>query len=443
MTPQSSFMILARIDPSREAELRGLLTSMNNGPGCVNVNNTLIPFGQFQTLHFARLLILADNTLDDIRLYGLPPRDYPLYLAFLGNLDGDADTFLAELVTCAPAGLRAIFSCCEGFTSTTALMGWMKSHACPSIATYVNWLGRTVRDVREEAALRDALEAYLRRNAAALAGLPPREIHATLRRFVESETAAGRLTLSPEGPTPLDWHLGNLLHLIGIPLLLTIAIILILKFPFILLLIVLILLVFIICLRHLEKTDPEFCPRVDQAYSDKLALGEDHDVTNQFSAMGSVKPGIIRFWTLVLVLVTVDYAARHIFIRGRLARIRTIHFARWVPLDGYKRLIFCSDYDGSFESYMDDFINKAGFGLNASFSNGIGYPTTNWLLKDGCADELKYKEFLRRHTMPTQVWYKAYPGLTAVDLERNSRIRQGLESTSLSHQETCDWIALL
>ena len=40
---------------------------------------------------------------------------------------------------------------------------------------------------------------------------------------------------------------------------------------------------------------------------------------------------------------------------------------------------------------MDDFINKVGFGLNVVFSNGIGYPRTNWLIFDGCADELKYQ----------------------------------------------------
>jgi hypothetical protein len=98
-------------------------------------------------------------------------------------------------------------------------------------------------------------------------------------------------------------------------------------------------------------------------------------------------------------------------------------------------MVFFSDYDGSFESYMDDFINKSGFGLNVVFSNGIGYPRTNWLIFDGCADELKYKEFLRRHTLPTQVWYKAYPGLTVADLERNTRIRRGLESSRLNDAE--------
>jgi len=106
-------------------------------------------------------------------------------------------------------------------------------------------------------------------------------------------------------------------------------------------------------------------------------------------------------------------------------------------------MVFFSNYDGTVESYMDDFINKAGFGLNAVFSNGIGYPRTNWLVRDGCRDEQKYKDFLRRHTLPTQAWYKAYPGLTAVDLERNGRIRQGLESPSMSEQETREWLALL
>jgi hypothetical protein len=106
-------------------------------------------------------------------------------------------------------------------------------------------------------------------------------------------------------------------------------------------------------------------------------------------------------------------------------------------------MVFFSNYDGTVESYMDDFINKTGFGLNAVFSNGIGYPRTNWLVLDGCQDEQKYKDFLRRHTLPTQVWYKAYLGLTAIDLERNTRIRQGLESTSMSEQETREWAALL
>ena len=91
MTPQANFMVLAAIDPAREAELRGLLASMNDAPGRVNANNALIPFAQFDTLHFARFVILDDKTLEDVRVYEIPTRTYPLYLAFLGDIDGHVE----------------------------------------------------------------------------------------------------------------------------------------------------------------------------------------------------------------------------------------------------------------------------------------------------------------------------------------------------------------
>jgi hypothetical protein len=440
MTPQSTFMILAPIVPDRAAELRRLLASMNDAPGRVNANNPLIPFGQLEQVHVARLVILDDQTTGDVRVYGLTPRTYPLYLALLGNVDGDPDAFLEDLAGRAAPGLRAIFSCCEGFAANTDPVAWMKAHSRPSIANYVNWRGRTVRRVREEAALREALERHIDSQAAALEKLPPVALHQTLRHLVTADIAAGRLTLSPEDPTPLAWRIRNLLHLVGVPLLiLLLSPLLLLASP----LLLVIGIIFVMRLRHLEKTDPELCPRVDETYTDRLAALEDHDVTNQFTAMGSVKPGIVRLTTVTVVLWLVDYFARHVFTRGQLGRIRTIHFARWVFLDNRERVVFCSDYDGSVKSYMDDFINKVGFGLNLSFSSGIGYPRTNWLVLDGCADERKYEEFLRRHTLPTEVWYKAYPGLTAIDLERNGRIRQGVESSSLSDREAHEWTALL
>jgi hypothetical protein len=426
-------MVLAAIIPQREAELRELLGSMNDAPGRVNAHNALIPFAQFGMIHVARLLVLKDNSLDDVKAYGLPRRDYPLYLAFLGNIDGERDAFYKELARRVPTGLRTLFSCCEGFTAQTPLVAWMRRNSRTSIAGYINWVGRTVTRVREEADLHEAIDRHLQSNAPAFTALRPREVHSALRRFVNGELAAGRLKLSAEAPTPLTWRMRNLLHKFGLPLLALLSLPILIPIG----------LIFAVRLRRLEKTDPELCFRVDEEYSDALARLEDHDVTNQFTAMGSLKPGVVRLCTATLVLRTVDYAARHILNRGRLARIRTIHFARWVFLDAKKRLVFFSDYDGSFESYMDDFINKSGFGLNVVFSNGIGYPRTNWLIFDGCADELKYKEFLRRHTLPTQVWYKAYPGLTAVDLERNTRIRKGLETLTLSDQEAGAWVTLL
>ena len=136
--------------------------------------------------------------------------------------------------------------------------------------------------------------------------------------------------------------------------------------------------------------------------------------------------GLFRRLLANVVLFGTNYAARHLFNRANLAGIKTIHFARWVFLDDRRRVIFCSNYDGSLESYMDDFIDKVAWGLNATFSNGYGYPRTRWLVLDGARDELAFKDLLRSHQHPTEVWFSAYPRLTALNIENNARIRAGL-----------------
>jgi len=425
-------MIVAAVLPSREGDLRQLLASMNHEPGLLNPANALIPFGQFQKLHFARVMILDDDTLDDITVYGLPRVNYPKYLAILGDSDGRTDEFLAEMAERAGEGLRRIFAHCEGFADGADLLGWLKAHNLSPAANYVNWIGRTVQQVKEEDSLRRALENFLQDRSESVREMQPRQLWDTLKRFFADETRQGHITLTRPEPTPLGWQVRNLLHLLSIPILtLIVSPLILLALPF-----------FVIQLRRLERSDPEIAPRVDPGHADLLSTLEDHGVTNQFSAMGIVKPGLFRRMTMILVLCAINYTARHIFNRGRLARVTSIQFARWVFLDDKRRVIFTSNYDGSLESYMDDFINKVGFGLNVVFSNGIGYPTTNWLFMDGAKDEQRFKDYLRRHQMPTQAWYNAHPGLTALDKWRNSLIRQGLEKTTMTDTEIEDWLRL-
>jgi hypothetical protein len=433
MTPQSNFMVLAPVAADRVGALRQLLASMNRSPGIVDPQNALVPFAQFATLHFARVMVLEDMTQNDITAYGLPLGNYPTYLAFLGDFDGPFDVFLAELVQKAGGGLMRIFSHCQGFLPNADLPSWIKARNASPATIYVNWIGRTVRQVGEEAALHDALVSYVQQNAAALNGIPPTQAHTKMRSYASSEQQAGRLTLTPTAPTPLVWQVENFIHLLGVPLLLLLlAPFLLIYLPF-----------FPIQLRLHEKSDPEIAPRIDPTHAHQLSILEDHDVTNQFSAMGAVKPGLFRRWILIFILWVIDYTTKHIYNRGRLARVSTIHFARWVFLDGKKRLLFASNYDGSLESYMDDFINKVGFGLNAVFGNGIGYPWTNWLILDGAKDEQKFKYVLRRHELATEVWYNAHPGLTALDRQRNTLIREGLEKPSLSNSEAQQWLQLI
>ncbi len=493
MTPQADFMIAAPVNMDRIHALRALLDGMNqpDAPGMANPGNALIPFGQFDTLHYARFVIVDDRTLGDFALANLSVPEFPVTLAFLGDCDGPADDFLAAVVAHHEAsnGLRRIFSHCAEFDEDADLLAWMRRHACRPAAAYVNWIGRTVVQVRKEAALRGALQHELARYEESNPNAD-KDIRGVRNHLVDY--VARNPELKPViVRTPFGWWLGNLLHYAIIPFALLVpwlvaipylipppklffwvvlpfgALVLLLSlwlvrkapasfvvlvalglmlvpffilFPLALVPVLAAVLIFFYVLRRYEKTEPEVIPPPTREHDGTLAVLEDHDVSNQFTVIGSVKPSAFRRALLTVVLWLANYGARHVYNRGFLARIQTIHFARWVFVDNKRRVLFASNYDGNHQAYMDDFINKVGWGLNIVFSNGFGYPRTNWLILDGAKNELRFKDTNRRHQIPTQVWYKAYPGLTAFDLARNTRIREGLERRWMTDRQIRDWL---
>jgi hypothetical protein len=194
--------------------------------------------------------------------------------------------------------------------------------------------------------------------------------------------------------------------------------------------------------RLQEANDPVENLRPTDQQVQELAALEDFFAQNGFTAGGCVKPGAVRQAVLAAVLPLIGYGTRHLFARDSLAGVKTIHFARWIPLDGGRRVVFASNYDGSLESYNNDFIDLVGWGLNLVFSNGYGYPATRWLLFGGASREQAFKDYLRRHQIPTPIWYSAYPQLTAVNIERNAQLRAGLQGR-MNEREAQTWLRLL
>ena len=433
MTPQSPFTIVAPLAAGREADLRALLESMNQQPGSADPHNAVLPFGDFAALHFARLVLIDDSAMADLAVYGVTPPRLATVLVFMGDCDGAARDVLGQMAQRCASGLRQLFGHCEGFDAGADLLAWMVAHDVPVATFYVCRRGRSVRQVREEHALWRALAARVPRDAATASPRDAQRVRDDLVAFVAAEQRAGRLPLTPPAATPLRWQVANLANLIGVALLGLVAL------PFLVVLAPLL----IVMLRRRERSDPEVCPPLDPDALLALQRLEDQVPTNQFTAVGPVKPGLFRRWLLTALLLAADYACRHVFHRGHLTRIQTIHFARWVFLDGKSRVLFVSNYDGSHEAYMDDFINKVGWGLNILFSNGVGWPRTDWLVKRGSRRELLFKRYQRRHQVPTQVWYMAYAGLTLADLERAQRIREGLERTPSSNAQALAWLRLL
>ena len=449
MTPQSDFTIVALVPAEREQDLRALLSTMNQLPGVADPKNCLVPFGKFDTLHFARFVILKDETLGDLERYygrGAAFPNAPIYLAFLGDCDGSANALLADFSTHAGAGLRRIFAFCEGFDRDSDLLQWMRNHSVKPSAVYVNTIGRTVIQIRQEAELHCALRKYLAKLS------PDDRPHHIRDELIRMARKDGKWPAAA-APTPFAWQLRRVACALAAALAIFVALLPALTLGFDAALsiygtVVVILGVafagFVFELRRHETTDPDVQKQpTPPSYEHLLALGalQDYDVTNQYTALGSFKPGLFARWTTTVIWWLVNLATPIFYPRGNLARIRTIHFARWVFLDGKRRGFFASNYDGSSESYLDDFVNKVFFGLNLTFGQGVGYPRTHFLLRGGAQREQEFKNVQRRHALPTEVWYKAYRDLTLVDIARNTRIRQGLERKSMTDTAIRQWLA--
>jgi len=414
-------LIGAPIAPQRLPALRELLEGMNKAPGQLDPANKLVPFAEFAQLHTARFVIVDDPSLSD-RIGHAPslPVEEPDWLVFLAICDCSEEHLIAEMVQKAEVGIRAIFGACIGFDASTPLGQWLRDHRLSLPTTYQNWPGRSIMQIREEAELHDRLLAV----RLAHPNISSEELAPLLRE------AGATVGLTPLPSPSLLTRIGNILHFLLLPLyalLLT---------PILLPLLPLLLVI----LRWREKRDPVLTPRRDRVRNNALLALEDHDVANPYSVVGSRKPGI--FWRLVSVvgLWLINWGGRHLYYKGRLARVNTIHHASWAYIDDGRRMFFGTVYDGSREAYNDDFVNKVAFGLNLSFASALGWPRTRWVLFDGARHEQDFKNYLARHQLSTQAWYTAYPGLTTYDLARNTRIREGFEKP-LSGAALRHWIA--
>jgi hypothetical protein len=292
---------------------------------------------------------------------------------------------------------------------------------------YVHDVGRTLEQVRGEARLRAALEDML--DVEGVAAGSAREIRERLRRRVAARPELAWALDRPPRPGP-PFRAREAAHRLAVPAAL------LLFSP----VVVPALLVWLLTLRRHEKRDPAPHVPLDPARLRVLGDAEDFGVQNAFTSIAPVKPG--RFWALscAMSIAVGDYTARHIFNRNGLSGLRTVHFARFNRVGD--RMLFTSYYDGSLESYNNDFVDQIAWVLNTVFGVEQGFPRTRWLVLEGARDELGFKSFIRGHQIETPVWWSAYPELAAVTVDENAVIRAGLRG-SVSEEEAVRWLARL
>ena len=193
-------------------------------------------------------------------------------------------------------------------------------------------------------------------------------------------------------------------------------------------------------LHTLERSDAsQDAPPQDAAALRAMARGEDFITQNHMISVVHIKPGVLRMLLARTALRALGLVLRITATNGYLTSMRTIHFAHWAVLDNGGRLMFHSNFDGSWESYLDDFIEKAHVGLTLAWTHGVGFPPTRWLTQGGATEGRKFKAWARHSMSHSGFWFSAYKHYTVNQIERQARLANGLRQASMTEQEATAW----
>jgi membrane protein implicated in regulation of membrane protease activity len=193
-------------------------------------------------------------------------------------------------------------------------------------------------------------------------------------------------------------------------------------------------------LRWLERRDSaQDGPPVNERLIREMAQREDWIPQNHMGSIVLVKPGVLRTILVHAGHRALGLALRVIATDGYLGSMRTVHFAHWAFINNGSRLMFFSNFDHSWESYLDDFIEKAHAGLTLAWGSSVGFPPARFLVLDGASHGRKFKNWARHSMAVSRFWYSAYRDLTVDQIERNARIADGLRKERLTGKGAEAW----
>jgi hypothetical protein len=402
--PPQGLTVLAPLTPGAEEPLRGVLRAigtdirgrhMGEGGGRPHID-----FCRSRNIHFARFAILDDPDRGPNRRR----------LLFSSNYDGDLDSHLAELVAIT-TDMSAIWGGCEAYTGVARFADFIREHAHPPNAFYIAFRDETVESIRRRIALRQALRRWLdgasapAPTAGAFDRFPseppwvraaPRRAEDTTRQAIDTLRRLARAA-----PIVVDalqalrkWGIGNVVRgtqkitaSLG-------------RYP-----------VFhVVNAITRNRMPPQKSVYSSVAVDNRPTetFREDVITQNQLTLVTVIDPRHVR--RVGAVMAAIDSFAKRLAPPGSLIGISTIHFVRWLLIDDGRRLVMLSDYDGSWESYIDEFAEMILSGLDAIWNTSLGFPP------DGARDLPAFKRFLRSHQVPAEIFFSAYPDATVLNI---------------------------
>jgi hypothetical protein len=400
MTP-TPLTIIAPIVPDRVSDLVTLLQVIGDDIR----GQSLIPFQRLTTTHFCRWVVLPGTS------------QYEPQLVFESNYDdGTLDGYLDHLLLEMPAGLDRIYSHCEGWSGPDpqSARRYLSRLSVPCAAHHVAYAVHSLRAIRSNSGFRTLLEDLTDQERSAgrvHRHTPPRALRSTLLQGARARDPSS--SAASIGMTSAAKSIRKYLFFFA----LSCSVLVLLP----------LLAIWIVAIAIEERREQDAPAKPVNAASELLGK-ENFAVQNQLTHVVEVKPGFLRLYTLKAVLFSIDAFARFAFTSGRLGTIDSIHCAQWVLIDGGRRLLFMSNFDGSWENYLDDFIDRASIGLTAVWSNTKHFPRTSFLFFGGARDEERFKAWARENQVHTQLWFSHHPDETVTNIINNIELRAATNS---------------
>lgn len=388
-TSPSCLTILAPIRRGGELALGGVLRAIGddiNGKRAAAGARPHIDFLRCPRTHFARFAILNDPDRGAGRTR----------LLFASVYDGDLDGHLAELVA-ATSDMDAIWGVCEGYGGAATFGAFVRDHAHEPVGFYVAFRDAAAASIRRataadhapaEPSLASRLVRAWRRVVRALPIVV--DVVRAVVRFGFAQVWRGTSRIIASLDRIAVFRVFNRLTGNRMPPRRSL---------------------------HSSVALDNCAPLAATVPGDELpfvpgapppALREDLVAQNELTLVTVVQPGSAD--RVRTVLAAIDSYAKRLAPPGSLIGVSTIHFVRWLLIDDARRLVLLSDYDNSWESYIDEFAELILSGLDAIWETSFGYPP------DGARDVPALKRFLRAHQVRADLFYSAYPGATVLNI---------------------------
>jgi hypothetical protein len=138
-------------------------------------------------------------------------------------------------------------------------------------------------------------------------------------------------------------------------------------------------------------------------------------VCGEFTVMNTIKPGQADALRELLASIMTGASGN----RDAIREIGTLHTARHVIFDNDTRYLFASVFDGSWDTYIDDFAATAvGANFEKVWSHTEGFP--------GITDP-NIKEWFVAHQAPASAFASAYPDLTVKQIWKDQRVNEAFQ----------------